>query len=517
MNKEESKGGAMRIGIIDIGSNSMRLVIYEVSDKSYFVVGQVRHSARLGQDMVNNTLSPGRIEYGLKVLKDFKDYMESKDVEEVIAVATEAIRKASNKDVFLNAAKKALGNEIRVLSGEEEAFYDYYALVNTMDLDNCLMVDIGGSSTEIALIENKILQESVSIPFGSIVLTEKFNIKANPSSEEELHRFLRNNFKRIPWLKNAKGLPIVGIGGSVRTLGKIDRFRKDNAMFISHNYSMEQRDVSEIYDIVGGYLKGEVKRVYGLSRDREDIIIGSLATLNSLMKYQNSKKIFVSNAGVRDGLLFERILGRNKRIQDVLEFSLDNIIRNHMYKGYEGKDLFKLVRVMYTELCKKYPTLLGNGKVLKTATYLYDIGTNINFFQRDRNTFYSILNAPINGLSQKQILMAASSASVFSANDLLKEFFNKKILSMRDMKIIEMLGILIKIAEALNHGVSDETKITKITLTDTSMIMECTTLTDPIFKQEELKVHLSKFKFIYRLSLDVRFTLVEKKATHERQ
>lgn len=88
---------------------------------------------------------------------------------------------------------------------------------------------------------------------------------------------------------------------------------------------------------------------------------------------------------------------------------------------------------------------------------------------------------------------------------------------MRDMKIIEMLGILIKIAEALNHGVSDETKITKITLTDTSMIMECTTPTDPIFKQEELKVHLSKFKFIYRLSLDVRFTLVEKKTTHERQ
>ncbi|MBR0574758.1 Ppx/GppA family phosphatase [Proteiniclasticum sp. BAD-10] len=495
----------MRVGIIDIGSNSMRLVIYEVQGKSYFVVGQVRHSARLGQNMVHGSLHRGRIEYGIKVLKDFKEYMESKNVTEVIAVATEAVRKAANKDEFLSRAKAALGNEIRVLSGEEEAFYDYYATVNTLDLEKCLMVDIGGSSTEIVLIENRVLQEAISIPFGSIVLTEQFNIKENPSQEEALISYLKDNFKAIPWLKRARNYPVVGIGGSVRTLGKIDRFRKDNAMFISHNYSMDQKDVSEIYDLIREYLEGTVKRVNGLSRDREDIFIGSLATLNTLMRHLNSRKLFISNAGIRDGLLFERILGRNRRIPDVLEFSLDNIITNHMYQGYEGKDLFQLVRVMYTALCKSFPQLLGNGKVLKCATYLYDIGTNINYFQRDRNTFYSILNAPINGLSQKQILMAASSASVFSANDLLKEFFHKKILSTRDMRIIEMLGILIKIAEALNHGVSGATEIVSITLTDTGMLMECKTPSDPIFKMEELKGYLPKFRSIFKLTLDVRF------------
>lgn len=495
----------MRIGIIDIGSNSMRLVIYEVNGKSYIVVGQVRQSARLGQNMEDGNLDQGRIDYGIKVLHHFKEYMDSKEVDEVIAVATEAIRKAKNKELFLSRAKAALGKDIRILSGEEEAFYDYYATVNTIDLDKCLMVDIGGSSTEIALIEDKIIQESISIPFGSIVLTEKFNPKNNDRDEQNLHNYLKQSFRKISWLKNARGYPIVGIGGSIRTLGKIDRFRKDNAMFISHNYSMDQSDVSEIYDLVRDYHKGVVKRIYGLSKDREDIFIGSLATMNILMRYQNSKKLFVSNAGIRDGLLFEYLLGRNRRVRDVLEFSLDNIISNHMYKGYEGKDLFKLVSSMYSALCKSYPYLIGNGKVLKTATYLYDIGTNINYFQRDRNTFYSILNAPINGLSQKQILMAASCASVFSANDLLKEFFNKKILSSRDMKIIEMLGILIKIAEAINHGVSDNTFIKSISMSDSTMIMEVKSKSDPIFKQEELKNYLSRFKYLYKMNLDVRF------------
>lgn len=495
----------MRIGIIDIGSNSMRLVIYEIKGKSYEAIGQVRHSARLGQNMHNGDINPDRIQYGIKVLQNFKDYLESKKVPEVIAVATEALRKAKNKDEFLSKAKIALGKDIRVLSGEEEAFYDYYATVNTIDLDRCLMIDIGGSSTEMALIENKVLQESISIPFGSIVLMEKFDLKQGQEAEDALHAYIQCLFNAVPWLKKAKGYPVVGIGGSVRSMGRIDRFRKDNAMFISHNYSLDQKDVAEIYAMMHDYSIGKIQRVYGLSRDREDIFMGSLATLNSLMTYLGSRRLFVSNAGIRDGLLFEHLLGRNKKVRDVLEFSLDNIIQNHMYDGYEGKDLFKLVRVMYTELCKKNQFLLGNGKVLKTATYLFDIGTSINYFQRDRNTFYSILNAPINGLSQKQILMAASCASVFSANDLLKEFFNKKILSGRDLKIIEMLGILIKIAEALNHGVSNEVEIRKITLTDSAMILHVKTSADPIFKKEELRAYYNRFKYLYKLSLDVRF------------
>lgn len=495
----------MRIGIIDIGSNSMRLVIYEVRNKQFFVVGQLRHSARLGQEMKNNHLHPQRIEYGLKILKHFKEYMDAKNVDEVLAVATEAIRKAANKEAFLGPAKIALRKEIRILSGEEEAFYDYYATVNTLDLEKCLMVDIGGSSTEIVLIENHKLQESISIPFGSIVLTEQFEVKKDPKKEKALHEYLEKTFHNISWLKNAKGYPIVGIGGSIRTLGKIDRFRKDNAMFISHNYSLEQKDVEDIYSLTKEYLSGKVKRIYGLGRDREDIFIGSLATMKILMDVVQSKKLFVSNAGIRDGLLFEQILGRNKRVKNVLEFSLDNIIENHMYEGYEGKELFRLVSPMYSALCKRYPYLLGNGKVLKTATYLFDLGTSINYFQRDRNTFYSILNAPINGLSQKQILMAASCASVFSANDLLKEFYNKKILTPRDMRTIEMLGILIKIAEAINFGVSNEVTLKKVYTTEDALVVEAHTKADPLFKREELKNYLSKFRYLYKIHLDIRF------------
>lgn len=497
----------MRLGIIDIGSNSIRLVLYEILDGSYRVIGQVKRSARLGSGMVQGEIDRSRIEYALSVLKGFKSYLDSRDTQEIIAVATEAVRKARNKEDFLSAAKIALGREVRVLSGEEEAFYDYYATVNTLDLRDCLMVDIGGSSMEIVHIENRILQDSVSLPFGAITLTEKFGLKNSLRSEGELVTYLKKMYGDIPWLKNAHNLPVVGIGGSVRTIGKIDRYRKDCAMFIAHNYSLDNRDVNEIYGLVKDYLLDSSKKIYGLGKDREDIFIGSVAAIGTLMETIGSKKIYVSGSGVRDGLLFEYLLGGKKKIKNVLEFSLDNIIRLHMYKGYEGRELFAHARVMYTELCKKYPYMLGQGKVLKTATYLYDLGTSLNYYQRDRNTFYNILNSPINGISQKQILMSASAATLNSNNDLLREFFNKKVLTVRDLGLIEKLGILVKISEALNLGKLKSTRILEVQFTEKAMVLSVEVSEDPMFKREDLGYLTYSFRRIYGIELKINFIM----------
>lgn len=495
----------MRLAIIDIGSNSMRLVIYEIVNSSYKIIGQLKHSVRLGEDMKHSMLQKSKIKYSIDVIKDFHRYLESKNVDRIVPIATEAIRKAKNKNDFLIPAERILKQKIQILKGEEEAYYDYFAVINTLDLRDFLMIDIGGSSTEIGLIQNNLLVQSVSLPFGSITLTEKFSLKNNPDNKKPMNDYLKNIYKDISWIKKASNLPIVGIGGSVRTLSKIDRYRKDQATLIAHNYSLNKHDVKIVDSMVKSYLKGSKDRIYGLHRDREDIFIGSLAAITVLMKYINSFKIFVSNVGVREGILFEEIFD-DKVVNDVLEFSLKNIINLHMYKDYEGEDLFKIVEPLYSKLSNKFPIIQGNWKVLKTATYLFDIGTNINYFQRDRNTFYSILNAPINGLGQKQILMAASAASVFSAHDILKDFFNRKMLSRKDLKVIEMLGILIKVSQAINLGVSGETFIKKIDISDSDINVYCKSKYNYSFKLKEIRNYKNRFRYLYKLNLNIIFS-----------
>ena len=126
---------------------------------------------------------------------------------------------------------------------------------------------------------------------------------------------------------------------------------------------------------------------------------------------------------------------------------------------------------------------------MKTTTYLNDIGKSINFFQRDRNTFYSILNAPIHGISQKQILLSACSATMRSSDDILKDYLGKRMLSQRDVRIIQKIGSLLKLAKAISYGSIGDFSPKKIVLTDTKLIVPM---------KSDRMIHFTKDQFAYR-------------------
>lgn len=497
----------MKIGIIDIGSNSVRLVVVDVKQDSYSITDQIKHSARLGQDMTpDGYLSKSRIEYAIKVLEHFAGFMRMKNVEEAIVVATEAVRKAKNQEEFLDRARKTLATNVRVLSGLEEAFYDYFGCVNTMDIKNALIFDIGGSSTELVHIENRYLQDSISIRLGAIPLTEMFELDHDLTEEkmDSVRVFIRDRLSMIPWLKNATGLNLIGIGGSVRTLGKIDRIRKGQDQFIAHNYSMETSDVTLIKNDVKSYLMTGKNRVRGLPRDREDIFIGSTMLVECIAEYLNSQKVFISGSGVRDGLLFEYLFGTKKFVPDVLEFSLKNIIKQHMSEDYDGEKVFELSKIIFDTLAKTDRNLKLHFKELKTAAYLHDIGKSINFYQRDRNTFYSILNAPIHGVSQKQILISASAATLYNSDDILKDFLNKKLLNQKDIHIIEKIGLIIKIVNAIIYGTVEDISISDIKINKNKLQLFVKTDSDLLFMGEELEYYLGHFRRVFRLNLEIQ-------------
>lgn len=493
----------MKLGIIDIGSNSIRLVVMDVKDQAYRITDQIKHSARLGQDMTpDGYLNEGRINYALMVLAHFSEFMQKKGVTEVICVATEAVRRAKNQNLFLSKARAALGTEIRVLSGLEEAYYDYLGCVNTLDIKNALAFDIGGSSTELILIKNRFLQESVSTRLGSIPLMEMFDLGNDPSPEaiERLKAYITDQFSMLPWLRNAKNLPLIGIGGSVRTAGKIDRLRKGQGQFIAHNYSLDRSDINEVIKLNLDYKKGIGPRPRGLSRDRDDIFTGSLIMIETLADYLNSEKMFVSGAGVRDGLLFEYLFGAKKFVPDVLEFSLKNIIKNHMSSDYDGEVLWGVAEPIFDALAKAHPDIRNMKKVMKTTTFLHDIGKSINFFQRDRNTFYSILNAPIHGISQKQILLAASSATMSSSDDILKEYLANQLLTQRDVRISRKLGLILKLSQAIVYGSVSDLTLDGMTLTKSKLLIPMASEQEIMFTKEQFAFNQSEFRRTFNVT-----------------
>ncbi|NCC81254.1 MAG: exopolyphosphatase, partial [Clostridia bacterium] len=227
-----------KTAIIDLGSNSVRLIIILIQKgRHYKLIEQEKEMVRLGENLYeDNMLKEAAMERTMKTLGLFRDLIESHKAEKVILTATAAVRNANNRDVFLDRIKDNFNWDFQVVSGEREAFLGYLGVINTINEDSFLIADIGGGSTEISLIQNRKLVESVSLNFGSVTLENK---------EIEL----ANKLEEISWLKNP-GLPLVGLGGTIRSFAKI--FKRNTSYPIDklHNLEISYENSKKTIDIV---------------------------------------------------------------------------------------------------------------------------------------------------------------------------------------------------------------------------------------------------------------------------
>ena len=168
-----------RVGVIVIGSNSVRFMLTEVEDGGYFrIIDELSSSVRLCNDLINgDEISQDRIQDILSTLRSFKSLYSVSGAKKVIAVATESFRLSSNKDIVVKLIKDELDIDVTILSDEEEIYYTYLGVVNSMYFKNALLVDIAGSSTHVAWILDGKIKESFTLPIGSVNLSYKYNLQ----------------------------------------------------------------------------------------------------------------------------------------------------------------------------------------------------------------------------------------------------------------------------------------------------------------------------------------------------
>ena len=230
-----------RIGIIDLGSNTARLVIVDLFAEGHFMVtDQLKESVRLGQDMDRDGfLKPQRVAETIRALKMFKRLCDASGVSRIIAVATAAVRRAKNQRSFLDEIQATCGIKIRVLSEEEEAILVYRGVINTMDIPKGLILEIGGGSTKVIYYNRRNVIGSASLPFGAVTLTDLFANDCTPE-EAAAHtvEFFTEQLKKIDWLSevDTEEVQMIGVGGSFRNLFKISKLVKKYPLDTVHNY-----------------------------------------------------------------------------------------------------------------------------------------------------------------------------------------------------------------------------------------------------------------------------------------
>lgn len=296
--------------VIDLGSNSARLKVFLIEENGdYQIVREERQMVRLSEGMgAEKQLRKGPIKRTIAALKDFQEILKEYEDCPLRAVATAAVRNATNQKEFLAEVSEKVGLELEVITGQQEAYFDYIGVSRTLTFPNYIMIDTGGGSTELVLVMNNKAIQLISLPWGAVNLSEQFFTHDRAAADElfSLITFVEKLFHEVWWLKNGYGLPVIALGGSNRTLAKIER-RKDKQLNYEemHGFAMAGTEIQAIYkDILSKDTK-ERGDIPGLSRDRADIIAAGLMPLVQLMTYVDSQQVIFSKHGLREGFFFD--------------------------------------------------------------------------------------------------------------------------------------------------------------------------------------------------------------------
>ncbi|MBS1313911.1 MAG: Ppx/GppA family phosphatase [Clostridia bacterium] len=470
-----------KIGIIDLGSNTARLLIMQIMEDGHFVVlDQLKETPRLGEGMERDGfLKPVRIQATIRTLKMFRKLCDSYGIEKIIAVATAAVRHAKNQRSFLDEVAATCGIKFRVLTAEEEAMYVYKGVINTMDIPKGIILEIGGGSTKIVYYNRRNLLAHETLPFGSITLTELFANDGLSTEEQaqKVEEFFTEQLTQIPWLKTVDPeAQLIGVGGSFRNICRISKIMRKYPVRMIHNYVVHDVDFTHTYNLLKSLDLDKKKKIRGISSGRADILPSALAAINAFKKYMNLGNIVISASGVRTGLMFNYAvpLTVDKPITDVLGFSLNtltqffNCNREHTDQVVNlSVQLFKQLRVLH-----KFPR--QHLKILKVAATLHDVGTRIRYYGFENNSGYIILNSEINGMSHRDLVLAAFVAANNSMEDVnLSEWQKyKDLVTEDDLEAVRKMGIMLRIADALDRSMGSIVKSINCDILGDSVIMK---------------------------------------------
>jgi len=295
----------LRIGVFDIGTNSLLFTVVNLVRGQYEIVRDEARTVRLGEGLNQSGIIGDKAMK--RLISSIQECLAEEKGIEITAFSTEVMRKAMNRETVLSSVKKETGIDIKVLSGEEEALYNYYAIKNDFLFQEKepFICDIGGGSTELIYIKNGEIQELHSFPIGAVVLKEAFLSKEIPEEKEikETANFVRTFFN--PLERNKKGL--IGIGGTITTLAAMKLKMEKYDGNIVHGVFLFKDELEEWFLRLKKLNIEEKAQIPGLSKSRADILLSGILILLEMMDYFHINKVKVSQKGVRFGVLEERI------------------------------------------------------------------------------------------------------------------------------------------------------------------------------------------------------------------
>jgi len=443
-----------------MGSNSFRLVVFTAADGWWKRTDEIYLAVRIGEGLeATGELGKAPMTRGLEAAEVFAHFCKASGIpaEDIKAVATSAIRDATNQRVFLDKVQARTGLTVRVLSREEEATFGYLAVVNSTTLTDGAVLDLGGGSLQLVEVNSRHPGRLGSWSLGAVRMTEHFLAEEDPPPKKA-RKALRAHVAQLladeaAWLPRS-GRRIVGIGGTTRNLAAAAQAEAGYPSTGVQGFAITRDALGNLIDRLQSMKAADRSSIKGIKYGRSDLILAGALVVDSVLEHGGFDEIEVTEAGLREGIFFASLLdGDPPLFDDVRRSSIANLAARYRVDPAHTAHVATLALGLFDELAEQglHPGDRWERELLFCACMLHDIGMSVDYDDHHKHSRYLILSAGLPGFAPREVALIAQAARYHRKGT--PEFGELLPLARDgDDERLNRLSVLLRLAEDLERS-----------------------------------------------------------------
>ncbi|HEX5938441.1 MAG TPA: Ppx/GppA phosphatase family protein [Actinomycetota bacterium] len=439
--------------VVDVGSNSARMIVFRSRPGEHLdVLEDARAPLRLGRELRDDDrLGTEAIDRAVAALRDFRAIADAADARRMIAVATSAVREAADGDVLVARANE-LGVPLQVIDGDLEARFGFRGAVHDLPVTDGAAVDIGGGSMELTTFRDRRIRRSWTFPLGSLRVSDRFLTEDPPSDGEikALRKAARAAFEdaRVPALERKDAL--VGIGGTVRNLAKLDLRRTEHPLPLLHGYELAEPDLVELVDDLASRSMKRRARLRGLNPDRADSILGGAVVLLATLRHLDADRVVISSRGLREGLALGDPTTPIPTAREVRTISVATLAaRFATWEAEPAARRSSLAAQLFEALDPDAEPALA--ELLEHAAVLLDVGRAIDYYERFEHAAMIVTTADLAGFPHRSLAILSAILRYAGGEQSLGP--SARLIAANERPAVRRAAVALELAEELHRRI----------------------------------------------------------------
>lgn len=455
----------MRIAAIDIGTNSIHMIVVHVRpDLSFEVIDREKDMVRLGAGGLDGrSITPSAMTAALQTLSKFRRLAESHKVDEIVAAATSATREADNGGDFIAAVDRQTGIRVRIISGAEEARLIHLAAVYGVDVGSseACVIDIGGGSVEVTLGSATELVQAKSFKTGVIRLTERF-VKSDPLNRRDERRLVKHVRREMhDYLERLAGRGfdrVIGTSGTILSLGVLAQAEAGVRLADVRNQRIAAKAIHRLRKRLVESDIEERLAFAGMDPRRADLSVSGAVLLDTILRDLGAAEITLCDLALREGLILDYIRSNKARISkidrypDIRRRSVIELGERCSYWSEHAQQVARLALSLFDQTRSEHGLGEREREWLEYGALLHDVGVHISYEKHHRHSYYLIKHGDLRGFEPHEIEVIALLARYHRQALPKKSHDGYGALDAKLRRVVKTLAAMVRLAEGLDRS-----------------------------------------------------------------